>query len=119
VQMSALYDRKGCPIERGDIVKVFHFIGARGKRYYIYKQALGLTTFGSGVVQYMRFSHLLLDGQDRPYTECADGRVLRDYEVVQSERADHENRPRRPRRSELAALPDNDRLPMPDYCGRE
>lgn len=41
------YDKHGIPIERGDIVKVFHFIGARRKRHYMFKQCLGLSRYPS------------------------------------------------------------------------
>lgn len=30
------YDRKGYPIHEGDLLKSFHFIGARRKRYWLY-----------------------------------------------------------------------------------
>jgi hypothetical protein len=31
-----VYDRRGYPIYPGDIVKTYHFTGARGKKYYLY-----------------------------------------------------------------------------------
>ena len=34
-----LRDKVGREIEPGDILRVFHFTGARGKRHYMYKQA--------------------------------------------------------------------------------
>jgi len=30
-------DKKGHEIEEGDVIKVFHFIGARKKKHYMYK----------------------------------------------------------------------------------
>lgn len=33
-------DKDGRRIEPGDVLKVFHFVGARRKRHYMYKQAL-------------------------------------------------------------------------------
>ena len=32
-----LYDKRGIPIHEGDVLKMFHFIGARRKKYYMYK----------------------------------------------------------------------------------
>ena len=94
----AIYDKRGIPIERGDVVKVFHFIGARRKRHYMYKQCLG-TEFlhPSHELPRMVFSHLnlvenLLD-RDGPYTEAL-GQKLEHYEIVQSIKCDHEERPR-------------------------
>ncbi len=93
------YDKRGIPIERGDIVKVFHFVGARRKRHYMYKQCLGLGRYPqspegwSGVF----FSHLnfreIGDRRDGPYHQ-APGEALTHYEIVQSIKGDHEDRPR-------------------------
>lgn len=96
---SVLYDKRGIPFERGDVVKVFHFVGARRKRHYMYKQCLGLEHIGPNGNQYMMFSHLNFISNwrlsDGPYHETPDGRVLPGYEIVQSIRCDHEERPRR------------------------
>lgn len=32
-----ILDKKGRKVEHGDLLKVFHFIGARRKKYYMYK----------------------------------------------------------------------------------
>lgn len=37
--MSEYYDAKGYPVFAGDVLKVFHFRGARRKKYYMYKVA--------------------------------------------------------------------------------
>lgn len=92
-----LYDKHGIPFERGDIVKVFHFVGARGKRNYMYKQCLGPEMLHpSHEKPYMMFSHLnfVTDRhvRDGPYHETIDGRKLTDYEIVQSIKCDHEER---------------------------
>lgn len=84
-------DKNGRQIERGDILKVFHFIGARKKRHFMYKQALGTKTFGSGT-EYMMFSHLGLD--DKYYVEPCNGQCLADYEIMQSIDAKFDERPR-------------------------
>ena len=84
-------DKNGRQIERGDVLKVFHFTGARKKRHYMYKQALGTKTLGQGT-EYMMFSHLEMD--DKYYVERCDGRTLADYEIVQSIDAKFDERPR-------------------------
>ena len=38
--MSDLYDKRGVPIYPGDLLKSFHFQGARRKRYYLYHVAV-------------------------------------------------------------------------------
>lgn len=91
------FDKRGVPIERGDIVKVFHFVGARRKRHYMYKQCLGLDRYPNGKHDYVFFSHLNFIGMgDRngPYHQ-RPGETLLDYEIVQSIKCDHETRPRR------------------------
>ena len=93
----AVHDKRGIPIERGDVVKVFHFVGARRKRHYMYKQCLGINTYPNGEAEYMFFSHLnfadLIGERDGPYHEHL-GSVLSHYEIVQSLKGDHEARPR-------------------------
>lgn len=88
----ALRDKHGREIVAGDIVKVFHFAGARGKRYHMYKQALGIKVWPNGYTA-MVFSHLNF-GADGDYYEEV-GRTLSDYEIVQSIKCDHEDRERR------------------------
>ena len=90
-----IYDRRGIPIERGDILKVYHFTAAlRRRRHYMYKQALDVFYLGQvSPVPYIKFDHLAMDGQY--YWEICDGRVLPDYEIVQSIDCMHEERPRR------------------------
>jgi hypothetical protein len=81
-----LLDKHGREIMRGDILKVDHFIGARRKRYYMYKQCLGITPRGR-----MEFSSL--DFGAHTYTEAL-GCQRDDYEIVQSIVFYHETRPR-------------------------
>lgn len=93
------YDKRGIPIERGDIVKVFHFVGTRRKRHYMFKQCLGLNRYPSSPDgwQAVFFSHLnfleIGDRRDGPYHETP-GENLPHYEIVQSIKSDHENRSR-------------------------
>jgi hypothetical protein len=86
-----LRDKNGRHIERGDILKVFHFTGGRRKRHFMYKQAIGTKALNSNTV-YMMFSHLEMD--DQYYLEQCDGRCLADYEIVQSIDAKFQHRPR-------------------------
>lgn len=84
-------DKNGRQIERGDVLKVFHFTGSRNRRHYMYKQVLGVKTLQSGN-EYLMFSHLELN--DDYYLERCDGRTLCDYEIVQSIDTRFEERPR-------------------------
>ncbi len=87
-----LFDKSGREIIQGDVLKVFHFADARRKRHYMYKQAIGLKTLGSGT-PYMKMSHLELD--DTYYLERCDGRLLPEYEIIQSIDCKFQDRPRR------------------------
>lgn len=90
VSDAVIRDKTGRQIERGDVVRVYHFTGSRRKRHYMYKQALGTKMLGSGTL-YMMFSHLNMD--DEYYLECCDGRSLSDYEIIQSIDCNFEGRP--------------------------
>lgn len=88
-----LRDKRGIPIAKGDVLRVFHFVGARRRRHYMFKQCLGEVHLGKDATQpHLKMSHLDLTGEY--YTEFADGRCLPDYEIVQSIACDHEDRPR-------------------------
>ena len=86
-----MLDKTGRKILPGDVLKVFHFIGARRKRHYLYKQALRYER-GRLVI-----SHLNRVDDAEPwvigtnfYTEAADNVPRQEYEVVQcSAAADH------------------------------
>lgn len=95
-------DKFGRQILPGDILKVFHFIGARRKRHYMYKQAIEYVTLNKGGV-YLKISHLNRL-HDEPwdigrhhYLERADGNPMAAYEIVQSVKCDHEDRPSAPK----------------------
>lgn len=90
--MTAIYDRTGREIHVGDVVKVFHFVGARRKRHYMYKQAVAIDELGESKSKWMRFSHLDMTGEG--YHEPLNGAFLDDYEIVQGVNADHDARPR-------------------------
>ena len=79
-----MLDKSGRKIMPGDVLKVFHFIGARRKRHYMYKQALRYER-GRLVI-----SHLNRIDETEAwelgtnyYIEAADDRPRSDYEVVQ------------------------------------
>lgn len=94
---TCVFDKRGIPIERGDVVKVFHFqeAGKRGKRHYMYKQCLGVNTYPTGHAEYVFFTHLnfadLIGERNGPYHERL-GAILTHYEIVQSIKCDHESR---------------------------
>lgn len=90
--MSAAYDKNGREIMIGDIVKIFHFTGARRKRHYMYKQVVGERTWPSGNKR-LFFSHLTMKDGDGFYVSL-DGGHHPDYEIVQSIDAQFEDRPR-------------------------
>jgi len=85
-----LRDKTGRQIELGDVLKVYHFTGARRKRYFMYKQVMGIRTIGG--TDYAVIDHLEMDAGH--YLECCDGRTLPDYEIVQSIDAKFQERPR-------------------------
>ncbi|HKF95121.1 MAG TPA: hypothetical protein VKB96_11095 [Gammaproteobacteria bacterium] len=87
-----LYDKHGREIMIGDIIKVFHFIGARRKRHYMYKQVIREGVF-SDEAPYFILSHLSMNDSEY-YHESKDGRLLSHYEIVQSIDAAFEDRPR-------------------------
>ncbi len=90
-----LYDKNRRPIEIGDILKVFHFVGARRKRHFMYKQVARETTLGANKTPYLAVSHLdMQEGAGHEYYLQIDGSVLLDYEIVQSIDARFEDRPR-------------------------
>lgn len=84
-------DKHGREIVGGDIVKVYHYTGSRRKRFYMYKQAIGVKVWPNGYTA-MVFSHLNFGDDDDYYEEV--GRTLKDYEIVQSIKCDHEERER-------------------------
>lgn len=83
-----LRDEKGREIRVGDVLKVFHFVGARRKRHYMYKQALRYQENDAGNA-YLLVSHLnepfLTEFKigENCFLEAADGRTLKGWEIVQ------------------------------------
>lgn len=90
------YDKHGREIKVGDVLKVFHFIGARRKRYYMYKHVVGKRPANNGG-EFLVISHLNLkplDGRDAGYWIFQEGQFERDTEIVQSAGDHFEDRPR-------------------------
>ena len=72
--MANLYDERGRQIMEGDVLKVFHFRGARRKRHYMYKQARETIMLGSSDPKpFLKISHL--NKKDEHYHEREDGRT--------------------------------------------
>lgn len=89
------YDKNGRPIKVGDVLKVFHFIGARRKRHYMYKHVVGTRPSKDGG-EFLVISHLNLkplDGRDAGYWIFQEGHTDRDIEIVQGAYDDFEERP--------------------------
>jgi hypothetical protein len=91
--MQSLYDKTGRQIKIGDVLKVYHFTGARRKRHYMYKHVIGEHVLGKASPEpFLKISHLS-EGEGY-YSEIMDGRVLPDYEIVQGAKDDFSERPR-------------------------
>lgn len=76
-------DKSGTAIKPGDVLKVFHFVGARRKRHYMYKQAIA---YERGRLKVSHLNRLA----DEPwrlgtnyYTDLADDKARPEYEIVQ------------------------------------
>lgn len=80
---SFVLDCKGREILPGDTLKVFHFIGARRKRCYMYKYVLSVykhPNWAEGL-DALRISHL--NPQADSYLVLRRGQTEQDYEIVQ------------------------------------
>ena len=95
-------DKNFRPIRVGDVLKVFHFTGARRKKHYMYKQVVGTQRLGGyggkPTVLHFLVSHLSLKppsvkGGGGYWLGMHEG-VKKDYEIVQSLECDFEDRPK-------------------------
>ncbi len=68
-------DKNDREIMVGDTLKLFHFIGARRKKHYMYKYVFAIYDGR------LRLKHLNV--KDEVYTLAMDGKKLNDYEIVQ------------------------------------
>ena len=93
-------DKHRRPIRVGDVLKVFHFTGARRKKYFMYKQVTRTQWLGGyggkPKVLFFFVSHLSLkpesvDGDGGYWLGMHKGQ-LDEYEIVQCPTADHEDR---------------------------
>lgn len=100
--MTETCDKHRRPIRVGDVLKVFHFYGARRKKHFMYKQVVRTHWIGGyggkPKVLYFFVSHLNLK---EPSIQTDGGYWLGmhegqfdDYEIVQSAKCDHEERPK-------------------------
>jgi hypothetical protein len=95
-----LFDKRGREIAAGDLLKVFHYVGARGKHQFMYKQAIAYIELPNSKSPWLKISHLnrLSDEPwalgDNYYLEHADGRTLSGYEIIDSINGDHHQRRR-------------------------
>jgi len=98
--IAPVYDKTGREIMIGDVLKVYHFTGARRKRHYMYKQVIDQVTLGKAPPnqgEYLFVSHLAMKerGQrDDGFHICLNGQILTDYEIVQGLDAYWQDRPR-------------------------
>lgn len=96
-QRDATYDKTGRQILVGDVLKVYHFRGARWRKdYFMFKQVVGTRVLGKSGDEYLLVSHLNMkpaDGPDGGYHLAQDGTHHSDIEIVQG--LDwHHDRPR-------------------------
>lgn len=81
------YDKTGRPIMVGDVLKVYHFQGARwNKNYFMFKQVVGTRVLGTSGHPYLLVSHLNMKepaGPDGGYYLRQDGSFHPDVEIVQ------------------------------------
>ncbi len=74
-------DVKGREIQPGDTLKIFHFTGARRKKYYMYKYVEAIEKKEGWGESMLRISHL--EQNTDPYYMAMDGKRHGDIEIVQ------------------------------------
>ena len=75
MKKNEIEDKYGRVIEPYDILKVFHFIGARGKKHYIYKRVMEYAKD----TDYLIIEHLSSEGWYSPNKDMSPN-----IEIVQS-----------------------------------
>lgn len=78
--MKSVYDKRGLPLQIGDVLKVFHFVGARRKKHYMYKHVIGSGIWKDGT-HYLKVGHLDMTSDHYEYE--LDDTILKDVEIVQ------------------------------------
>ena len=79
--MIQIYDKTGREIKEHDILKIFHFIGARRKRHYMYKQVGKIVHLGKNKSPYLEIHHL--NERDETYKQKINGCIHENIEIVQ------------------------------------
>ncbi len=106
--MKPSYDKKGIEIRAGDILKVYHFTGARNKKHYMYKMAWIYSWHsedpvnGRVIHKRMMGNHLdrsSIAGISEKNSYALPTGILTDYEIVQGynnqgDELDFNDRPR-------------------------
>lgn len=77
-----ILDKKGRKIELGDILKIYHFTGARRKKYFMYKQVISEVSRFSNDKSFFLISNLAL--RDSSYHLEKDNSLHNEIEIVQS-----------------------------------
>jgi hypothetical protein len=89
-------DKHGREIKPGDVLKVWHFIGARRKVHYMYKWVLREEKLGKNQTPFLRVSHLSTGDVEKGYWLQKDGSKLEDYEIVEGYGENYDPFDRRP-----------------------
>ena len=82
--MSLLRDKTGREIVAGDVLKIFHFVDARRKRHYMYKQALGYERGRLKISHLNRIADEPWEIGKNYWTERAAGGIMGNVEIVSS-----------------------------------
>ena len=82
--MKSIYDKKNRKVEAGDLIKIFHFTGARRKKHYMYKHVLEVKEIQGN--HYLVMSHLNLKGES--FLFMLDDSVQVDWEILQGANID-------------------------------
>ena len=95
---SFILDRTGREILPGDTLKIFHFVGARRKRFFMYKYVESVEKYPSwrDGLDALRISHLDLTGET--CLKLRDGKRWLDCEIVQGYGRDSTPFDKRPKR---------------------
>ena len=79
-----LIDKNGREIRVGDVLKVFHFVGSRSKKHYMYKQVVERLDPPKACTPMFVISHLERNPPDRgTFVMSVNNKVWLDAEIVQ------------------------------------
>lgn len=88
-----ILDKKGRKLELGDILKIYHFTGARRKKFYIYKQVISEVSKFNNDKSFFLISHLSFPDRDASYHLLKDNLIHEEIEIIQSKsQVDFEDR---------------------------